>query len=868
MVIRQYKAVPSADSKLTFQVSWYLIFLLASLGCQDHTNQNLPVVLDERLKLELILESPDIMTPIGLTIDDRDHVYVLESHTHTPTDSYEGPDYDRIKKGIDEDGDGKPDQWVIWADGINDGMNIEWHDGKVYLVEKDSVFAISDVDDDHRADQKQLLVYMESAQEVYDHAGLLGITVSPDGWVYVSRGNCAGVDLKIVGADGSYIDSYGDGGSIFRFKTDGDEVAHIARGFWNPFDIKFSRSGRLMVVDNDPDSRGPNRLLDIVPGGNYGYESLYGGSGIHPFLAWNGELPGTLPYAAGIGEAPSGLIDASYTNFPGEYEGSILATIWEENSIVNIPLTPYFSSAKGEPETLVQGDSSFHPVALAANSRGDLFITDWVRRQYPNHGYGRVFMLSTASATPINAGQPAPNEQLSKLQDPPDLNRLIKDLASDDPFLQTVSRHLLATGEYKNEVIELLAHEEPEMQMQALLTASQTSWEINPLILRNLLTGDQPDVQKMTLIYMATHHRSDMYDALINTFKRGHINANNFETYLETIKYLQPEFIKSYLSREKPLAKQIPVRLPENYIESVIRDETLSDDIRAIALPYLDDLSGNVDYMVNMLTNANTNLKKALLLSLKDYRSEELSVMLKQMAMDEQQDEEVRAQAILNLELQGEIYCDEIKYLIKHNDPVIAETAGRYLCRCNGADEDIVQMMDEVKNPEIKNIWELCNGYVSNERPATHQEWISGLNGGGNALNGWMIFQSPKAQCTSCHQVDKYGGIFGPDLTNIGASKSKEQLIYAILQPDREIAPEWQGWYLVDKEGTTHFGRQIDLAGSGKHAELMLADGNFVNFRDIRGYGVAPNSLMPDGLENRLTVSEMKDLIAFLMSRR
>ncbi|MEZ4828028.1 MAG: hypothetical protein R3C61_17350 [Bacteroidia bacterium] len=50
--------------------------------------------------------------------------------------------------------------------------------------------------------------------------------------------------------------------------------------------MKFTSDGRLLLTDNDPDSRGPNRLIEIVPGGDYGYQSLYGGSGIHPF--WRG----------------------------------------------------------------------------------------------------------------------------------------------------------------------------------------------------------------------------------------------------------------------------------------------------------------------------------------------------------------------------------------------------------------------------------------------------------------------------------------------------------------------------------------------------------------------------------------------------
>ena len=51
----------------------------------------------------------------------------------------------------------------------------------------------------------------------------------------------------------------------------------------------------------------PCRLLHIVDGGDYGYRFRNGRKGLHPFTAWNGELPGTLAMVAGTGEAPSGV---------------------------------------------------------------------------------------------------------------------------------------------------------------------------------------------------------------------------------------------------------------------------------------------------------------------------------------------------------------------------------------------------------------------------------------------------------------------------------------------------------------------------------------------------------------------------------
>ena len=84
----------------------------------------------------------------------------------------------------------------------------------------------------------------------------------------------------------------------------------MATGFWNPFHLCVDAFDRLFAVDNDPDSRPPCRLMHIVPDGDYGYRYRNGRKGVHPFTAWNGELPGTLPMTAGTGEAPSGVLAA------------------------------------------------------------------------------------------------------------------------------------------------------------------------------------------------------------------------------------------------------------------------------------------------------------------------------------------------------------------------------------------------------------------------------------------------------------------------------------------------------------------------------------------------------------------------------
>jgi len=72
----------------------------------------------------------------------------------------------------------------------------------------------------------------------------------------------------LIGADGTTLTGGGEGGSIYRCRPDGTKLTRLATGFWNTFHLTFDAFGRLFAVDNDPDSRGPCRLLHIVPGGD------------------------------------------------------------------------------------------------------------------------------------------------------------------------------------------------------------------------------------------------------------------------------------------------------------------------------------------------------------------------------------------------------------------------------------------------------------------------------------------------------------------------------------------------------------------------------------------------------------------------
>jgi putative membrane-bound dehydrogenase-like protein len=354
-----------------------------------------PQIVDDRLQLQLVAAEPDVVTPTGLAVDDRGRVLVIESHTHFPPDGYKGPKHDRILLMDDFDpATGKARKISVFFEGTTHTMNLAvYYDGSIYVATRSEVFRLRDTDNDGQAEERTRICHLETAGN-YPHNGLSGFAFDFAGNVYFGFGENLGADYKLIGSDGKSLSGGGEGGNIYCCDPAGKNLRRVATGFWNPFNLCFDAFGRLFAVDNDPDSRPPCRLLHIVEGGDYGYRFRNGRKGVHPFTAWNGELPGTLPMVAGTGEAPCAVLAYESDNLPEDYRGDLLVTSWGDHRLERYRLKPRGASFSAEMTPVLRGDQNFRPVGLALAPDGSLYFSDWVDKSYNVHGKGRVWRLS------------------------------------------------------------------------------------------------------------------------------------------------------------------------------------------------------------------------------------------------------------------------------------------------------------------------------------------------------------------------------------------------------------------------------------------------------------------------------------------
>lgn len=867
-----------------------LLIPLACLSLTGPVFATNPVVKDDRLELKLFAKDPDIVTPIGLAIDSQDRVYVLESHTHIPPSDYQGHSSDIIKVFEDKDYDGAPDRMWHFVDGIEAGMNLGFApDGALYVCAAREVWAFYDDDGDAKCDRRKRVLWVETGNR-YPHSSQMGIAFTKDGWMYISRGNTGSHGYIVHGSDGSKISGFGDGGSVYRARIDGNQLEEVAIGFWNSMDLKFDSHGRLMLVDNDPDARGPNRLVHVVEQGDYGHKSVFGGGGNHPYQGWDGTLPGTLGYAAGTGEAPSGLIDTDRTSLPEDYRDQYLVTIWNENSIARYSTKQNGVSITADSTIWMQGDQDFRPVALEADGKGNVYITDWALVDYPNHGKGAIWRVSTkANVKRLKPqgyfDQPDENAGAREFASlitsdlEADFERLEKALSSEDPFLRHAAVVALARPVFADRLRKAASHKNAEVRLGALLALRRSGLKNPDEVLKQFLSDPEENVRRTALMWIGEEGYIQLKPEIERAIQFEEVSAMLFETYLATHEVLDPDFIEAIRAR-KGKANAIRRKLDPLVVESIMRDESRSERVRGLAVIHLKNVDDerNLEYLRILARTGTPTLQREAIRSLSQESRNSHGSLFTEIAMDGSQPVDIRAEALLALSREALDTPEVLVPLLDDEEPIVQMEAVRTLRAY--AWQGVIKTVFEKKHEKLKrkNLplleqfeYALFPPGVEAERvtsrPETVEDWHKALAKGGDPTAGERVFFSQFTQCTSCHRIQNRGRRIGPELSNIGQSLTRKQIIQSIINPSDQYAPQYQAWYVELNDGESYQGLQLDHRSEGD-IELYTTEGKTRHFKaaEIESYGVMTNSLMPDGLEQTMTVSELRDLVAFLDS--
>jgi putative heme-binding domain-containing protein len=132
----------------------------------------------------------------------------------------------------------------------------------------------------------------------------------------------------------------------------------------------------------------------------------------------------------------------------------------------------------------------------------------------------------------------------------------------------------------------------------------------------------------------------------------------------------------------------------------------------------------------------------------------------------------------------------------------------------------------------------------------------------GDPEKGRLTF---RATCAACHRLEGVGHEIGPSLAAMQA-RGPEAILINVIDPNREITPQFIEYIVATTDGQTLTGMLAAETASSitlRRAENATDVVPRGRIKQLRGGRV---SIMPEGLEQQMTVQDMADLIAYIMS--
>lgn len=130
----------------------------------------------------------------------------------------------------------------------------------------------------------------------------------------------------------------------------------------------------------------------------------------------------------------------------------------------------------------------------------------------------------------------------------------------------------------------------------------------------------------------------------------------------------------------------------------------------------------------------------------------------------------------------------------------------------------------------------------------------------GDAAKGQIQYMT---RCVACHRAGTMGLQVGPDLVTV-KTKGRDALLTAILEPHKEVAPQFIAYTVNTKDGQTLAGIITNDTASSMTLKMMGGIEKTLQRSEIKGSTSTGQSLMPEGLETGMSVQDMADLLSFI----
>ncbi|TJZ52515.1 c-type cytochrome [Sphingobacterium olei] len=792
-----------------------------------------------------------------------------------------------IRRFVDTDNDGEMDKHTDFAR-VDNPRGIFVLGDQVFVLHTtfDATTGIAtgmdlvvfeDRDRDGVADgaAKPLVVGLSNAKYIRergtDHA-TNGIRMGIDGWIYIAVGDFG--FHNATGTDGKKLTMLG--GGILRVRPDGTEVEVYTHGLRNIYDLAIDPYMNIFTRDNTNDGGGWDiRFSHQIQSGEYGYPLLFQNftEEIIPALAMLGGGSGT------------GSLYMDEDTWPAKYNKVPMMADWGRSFLYLHHVTPDGPSFTQKEEEFIKLPQI---TDLDVDGSGRLYLAAWDGAGYsgnPDRGYvARVVPKGwTYKAFPdtkrasvadlanlLKSGSAiarlyASQELLSRPTDEATAVTLSTAKDKDLPLSVRVAAIYTYAQVAKEKAISALVELAKEEQVREFAFRALTDRigtleqvPIDPFI--DGLKDPSVRVQTASIVALGRLGRVEAANALLQTAVPA--------SFVAPAKGVEgPHDVPNAAIIPAHLAVRALVRL--NAVNSSVGFlGTESPDLALWALRYMHDTRAVDGLIAAYGKTKDQKLKDKILVTLARLYKQEPAYDASWWWGTRPDSHgpyykgvEWESSQVIEKFLKAESLKAGVSkkpFFAALNDKFRMEIAAFNVVKKDVAVKEVAEQkvdLDKIKNQK---------GQVG--KTSIEDIMLALAKIKGDPVKGKALYT--KQGCFACHSTSKSEPMKGPFMGQIGSIMNREQIAESILKPDASISQGFKTVLVGTKDKKSYMGFVTQETADKVVLRDIAGSVTTVQKSNIATRKEMPNSMMPAGLVNSLTVEEFASLVAYLEKQK
>lgn len=704
-----------------------------------------------------------------------------------------------------------------------------------------------------------------------DHA-TNGIRMGIDGWIYIAVGDFG--FHNATGTDGKKLTMLG--GGVLRVRPDGTEMEVYTHGLRNIYDVAIDPYMNIFTRDNTNDGGGWDiRFTHQIQSGEYGYPLLFQNftEEIIPALAMLGGGSGT------------GSLYMDEDTWPSKYNQVPMMADWGRNYL-------YMHHVKKDGASFTQKEEEFIKLPqitdLDVDGSGRLYLAawdgagysgnpdkgyvvrvipqDWTYKAFPNMKKSSVSELanllkSGSATTRLYASQ----ELVSRSGD--DALAMALNVATDKGL--EISKRVAAIYTYaqigqEKAVPDLIKLSEDEQVREFALRALTDRLAVLDNVPTELFIAGLKDqsvrVQTASIVALGRLGRPEVANSLLQIAVPS--------SFIAPAKGVEGP-------HDKPNSAIIPAHLA---VQALVRLNavnasvgflgTESPDLALWAMRYMHDVRAVDGLIAAYGKSKDQKLKDKILVTLArlykkeaDYdaswwwgtRPDSHGPYYKGIVWEDSPKIEqfLKAESL-------KLGASKRQFFSDLNTKFRMEIAAFNIAKQETAVKEVKEKkvdLDKIKNEK---------GQVG--KTSIEDIMLALVKVKGDPVKGKTLFN--KQGCYACHSVSKSEPMKGPFMGQVGAIMNREQIAESILKPNASISQGFSTILISTKDKKSYMGFVTQETADKVVMRDIAGSVTIIKKNNIASRKEMPNSMMPAGLANSLTIEEFASLVSYLAQQK